>query len=383
MLNEYAVKIRRELHEYPEIGFDLPRTLALLRRELDAMGVEYTEQYGKSSIVATINPQKDAFTIGIRADMDALPITELTDVPFKSKIDGQMHACGHDAHTAILLATLKELNEERDNIACRVKFLFQPAEEYTTSGAKLMAEDGVMDDIDTVIALHVDVGNPAGQISLAPDMQGAISDGFKIVFHGRNAHVANQESGTDAIMMAVRAYTSLEFMIAKEFPGKEPVLFNVGRIEGGMTNNVIADSCMMFCTLRTWTEKVAEKAMKRIHTIIEAEAAACGGTVEFIPCKHYPNVYNDPKITELVRIAGEKVLGAENVFGRGRGMGGEDFAFFAQKKPGCMFRLGVKNVEQECVYAVHNARFKLDEEALDVGVKVFKQFVYDNMNGIK
>ena len=159
---EYIVKIRRELHEYPELEFDLPRTVALVKRELDSFGIEYTEKYGKSSIVATLNPEKSHFTIGIRADMDALPIKEATDLPFKSKIDGQMHACGHDAHTAILLDTCRRLCEMKDKIDCRVKFIFQAAEEYPPSGARLMVADGVMDDIDCVIGLHVNTDYEAG-----------------------------------------------------------------------------------------------------------------------------------------------------------------------------------------------------------------------------
>ena len=193
MLNEYAVRIRRELHQVPELGLDIPKTLAILRRELDAIGIEYTEKYGKSSIVATMNPEKAShYTIAIRADSDALPITEQTDVPFKSTIDGQMHACGHDAHTAILLTTLRELWPEREDIRCCVKFLFQPYEEAAPSGAKLMTEDGVTDTFDEIIALHVDT-TPVGSLRISEGMQGAISDGFYLDFKGKAAHAADQQ----------------------------------------------------------------------------------------------------------------------------------------------------------------------------------------------
>ena len=154
---EEVVNLRRELHQHPEIGFDLPKTLALVRRELDALGIEYTDKFGKSSLVATINPEKTNFTIGIRADIDALPIQEENDIPFKSRIDGQMHACGHDSHAAMALDACRRLSEMKDQLSCRVKFLFQAAEEYPPSGAKLMAADGVMNDIDAIIALHVDI----------------------------------------------------------------------------------------------------------------------------------------------------------------------------------------------------------------------------------
>jgi amidohydrolase len=155
-MESYVVRARRYLHMHPEIGFELDATLAFVRSELEKMGVEYTEEYGKSSIVATVNKEKSNFTIGVRADMDALPITEENDVPYKSKCDGKMHACGHDAHTAIALDVLRRVNEAKEKIDCRVKFVFQAAEEYPPSGAKLMAEDGVMNDIDCIVSLHCD-----------------------------------------------------------------------------------------------------------------------------------------------------------------------------------------------------------------------------------
>ena len=153
---DYIIALRRELHQFPEVGFDLPKTIALVKRELDQMGISYTEKYGKSSVVATINPEKSHFTIGIRADMDALLIQEKNDIPYRSQTDGKMHACGHDAHTAMLLGTAKALSAMKDQINCRVKLLFQPSEEGFESGASYMVQDGVMDTIDVIIGVHVE-----------------------------------------------------------------------------------------------------------------------------------------------------------------------------------------------------------------------------------
>ena len=379
-MNEYAQKIRRELHRHPEIGFDLPKTLATLRRELDGMGVEYTEKYGKSGIVATINPEKSHYTIAIRADMDALPITEMNDVPYKSEHEGKMHACGHDAHTAIALATLKELNAMRDSIGCRVKFIFQPAEEYAPSGAKLMAEDGVMDDIDVIVALHVEPTLNSGTVGYISGPRNATSDGFTLTFRGKSAHVAEQQYGRDAIMMAVRAYTDIEFVIAKEVSAREPIIFNVGSIHGGVANNVICDECTMFCTLRTHTDETAEYVLNKIRAICASVAETAGGSFEYEQKKHYPMVKNDPEVTELLRRAAVAVVGEENVLTSRRGMGGEDFSYFANIKPGCMIHLGVKSKDSDTVHGLHTDRFDVDEEALDIGVKIFKKFVLDNMN---
>lgn len=378
-MNQYARGIRHELHRFPEIGFELPKTLALLRRELDAMGVEYTEKYGKSSLVATINPEKSHRTIAIRADMDALPIVEKNECEYKSEIEGQMHACGHDAHTAILLATVKELNEIRDQIFCRVKFIFQAAEEYAPSGAMLMAKDGVMDDVDEIIALHVDTDIEVGKIGFVPGYMNATSNGFLLDFYGKSAHVAFQQYGKDAIMMAVRAYTDIEFMIAKEISAREPIIFNCGAIHGGVANNVICDHASMFCTLRTHSDDTAEYVLNKIKMIGEAVAQTAGGRFEYTQKKYYPTVYNDPAIEGKLRAVAKETVGEENITEKRRSMGGEDFSYLANEKPGCMIRLGVKNEKRGIVHGLHTDRFDIDEDALGVGVSVFKNYVLKYM----
>ena len=382
-MESYVINVRRALHEYPEIGFELDRTIAFLKAELDKMGVEYTDKYGKSSLVATINPEKTGFTIGIRADIDALPIIEENDISFKSKIYGRMHACGHDAHTAIALDTCRRLNEMREQINCRVKIIFQAAEEGPKSGAKFMAEDGVMQEIDCILALHVDTGYDVGELGLEPGPQNATSDGFYLEFYGRAAHVANQQKGVDAIMMAVKAYTEIEFMIAKEIKAKDLVIFNVGAINGGATNNIICDKCTMFCTLRTQKGENAAYILGKIKKIINSVADISGGRAEFVEGKHYPIVNNHEGLSEILRASLAKVVGEENVLPHNRSMGGEDFSYFANEKPGCMFRLGVRNKELGYTVAIHNGKFMLDERALEVGVSAFIQFVLDNMHGIE
>ena len=382
MLQSYVSEIRRKLHMYPEIGTELPKTLALLRQELDALGVPYTERYGISSIVATVNPEKSHFTIGIRADIDALPIQEQNDVPYCSRINGQMHACGHDAHTAIVLATLREIWNRREQINCRVKFLFQSSEEAAPSGAKLMVQDGVMEDIDCIVALHCDPSLNAGQIALSPGPQNATSDGFYLDFYGKSSHAAHQEDGIDAIMMAVRAYTDIEFMLAKEIAAKHPVIFNVGSIHGGEANNILCDHCTLHCSLRTQEDTIAIYVQDKIKKIIAAVASTTGGSATYTPNQHLPIVHNHEYLAQKLAIATRKVVGNENLRPHIRTSAGEDFSYFASVKPGCMFWLGVRNAEKGITYALHQDRFDIDETALEIGVKVFLQFVQDNMNGI-
>ncbi len=381
-MESYVVRMRRQFHKYPEIGFDLPKTLATLREELDKLGVPYTEEYGKSSIVATVNPEKDHFTIGVRADMDALPIEEQNDVPYRSCHEGKMHACGHDAHTAIALATLREIHEMRDQINCRVKFLFQPAEEFEPSGAMLMVQDGVMEGIDCIVGMHCDTNFDVGHLALRPGPLNATSDGFMLDFYGKSSHAARQHQGVDANVMAMRAFMDIELTVAKEISAKKPVIFNVGAIHGGIANNIICDHCSMFCTLRTWEDAVAQHMLDKIRRIIEAVASTADGRATFTLKKHYPIVHNNEKMTELFRAAAVKVVGEENMHVNERGMGGEDFSYFANEKPGAFLRLGVRNKEKGITVGVHNGRFDIDENALEIGVKAFKQFILDCQNGI-
>ncbi len=372
----YAVALRRELHQYPEIGFDLPRTLALVRRELEDMGIPYTEEYGRSGIVATINEGKP-FTIGIRADMDALPMTEATGLPYASKIDGQMHACGHDMHTAQLLAVGRKLNDIRDSLRCCVKLIFTPAEEYITPGAKEMVEDGLMDTVDCAIACHVDPMKPAGHITLLSGGTNANSHGMRAEFFGKSCHAHSQEKGVDAIRMAVQAYMGMELMLAREIPSRAAAVLNVGTIHGGNTNNIVCDHVEMFLTTRTHSDELTAFMERRIREICDATAKMCGGEAKVTVTKLLPYVINHPVMTANMRASAAAVVDAECIHEGVRSMGGEDFAFLSRVKPCVMFYLGVG-----ITTPVHSTTFCPDESAFETGIAVFTQFVLDNQDGI-
>ena len=381
---EYATKLRRELHQYPEIGFDLPKTLALVRRELDAMGIPYTEEFGKSSIVGTINPDCKGFTIGIRGDMDALPMQEedLTK-PYASRIPGQMHACGHDAHTAMLLATARELKAREKELTCRVKLLFTPAEEYIEPGCKAMVEDGVMNDIDCAIACHVAPTVDSGEIRMLNGGQGANSMGFTVEFIGKSSHAASQQKGVDAITMAVEAHSLMHNMVAKEFAPNVPRLFNIGSIEGGNTNNIICNYCKMFGSARAHSDEVSEKLITRIREICEGVARIHGGEAKVTVNKFLPYVFNNDTMHHKLWAAAEKVVGPENVkYPAARSLGGEDFGFFSRVKPCAFLSLGTRK-DEATGHALHTVKFDLDEAAMEHGVNTFVQFVLDNMDGIE
>ena len=379
--NQYIKDLQHELHRIPELGFELPRTVAVVKRELDKIGIEYTEKYGKSSIVADLNPEKTNFTIAIRADMDALPIQEQTGLEYSSEIEGRMHACGHDAHTAILIATIKALYEIKDEISCRVRFIFQPSEECPESGAKMLVENGVMDGVDVIVGLHVG-GCRSGQMGVCPGASMAASRPFKLEFFGKSTHAATPHNGNDALAAAVRAYTSIKLMTSTELTPLERYICSICKLNGGTAQNVIADYAEMQGTIRTFNLDIDKYLIERIESIAESIKREMG--VDYKLTTHLKSgvVYNDPKISAKVIEAQKKVVGEENIAPIAVRLGAEDFAFYGEKAPAVFFRLGALNEEKGCVSPAHNGDFKVDDDVLHLGAETFVQFVLDNMNGI-
>lgn len=380
---DYIIKLRRELHEYPEIGFELPRTIALVKRELEAMNIPYTEQYGKSSVVATINPDSKIFTIGIRADMDALLIREKTELSYSSKIEGQMHACGHDAHTAMLLGTAKALKALEGQLACRIKLLFQPSEEGKDSGAELMVKDGVMDDIDVIIGMHIENWLPSGHIGVCKGASMASSRTVKLAFFGKTAHATLPQSGVDALSAAVKTYNNIQLMLTREIDPFQRHICSVGRLSGGTTQNVIADYAEMLISVRAYSDKTDKHIAGRIDQIARHAAEEIGATVKIENELKAYVIYNDPQISDSVLASAEKVVGGEGISEMPAKMSSEDFSHYLTKKPGVFFRLGTRSEEKGITSLPHNNDFVLDEDALPIGSRVCVQFVLDNMKGLE
>lgn len=380
---DYIIRLRRELHMHPELGFDLPKTIALVKGELDSMSIPYTEKYGRSSVVATINGNCKGFTIGIRADMDALPIIETNDIPYKSKILGRMHACGHDAHTAMLLGTAKALKSVENELACRVKLIFQPSEEGEDSGAKYMVEDGVMDDIDIIIGLHVENWLESCNIGVCPGVSMAASRPVTIEFFGKSAHATLPQSGHDALAMAIKTYNDIQILLPREMDPFVQYVCSVGSLHSGTAHNIIADYAVLEISMRTYDTKIDEHIFKQISRLSHQAADMFGGKVKVEGgLKAYP-IINDPVISQKVIDSATKVVGSERIAKMPKKMSSEDFSFYLTKKPGVFFRLGTRNSEKGYVTLPHNNDFMIDEEALPFGSKVCVQFIIDNMFGIK
>ena len=379
---DYILNLRHELHEYPEIGFDLPKTIAVVKRELEKLHIAYTEKYGESSVVATINPEKSHFTIGIRADMDALLIEEKTDLPFKSKIKGQMHACGHDAHTAMLLGTAKALKAMEDKLACRVMLIFQPSEEGLRSGAGELVKGGLMHEIDVIIGMHVENWLEAGTVGVCKGSSMASSRNLRIDFYGAAAHATLPHTGVDALAAAVRTYNDIQYMLARELNPFAKYIFSIGKLEGGTTQNVIADHAYMLGTIRTFDMEVDSFLIRRIGQIAEGCAKQIGARAEVSSSLKALVVYNNPYVSDLVLESAAKVVGADNIVHMPEKLSSEDFSQYLTQKPGVFFRLGTRNTEKGCTTLPHNNDFMIDEDAFPVGTDTCVQFVLDNMNGI-
>ncbi|MBR3932312.1 MAG: amidohydrolase [Clostridia bacterium] len=376
---DYIISLRHKIHEYPEIGFDLPKTIALVKEELQSLGIEYTENYGESSVVGIINPDKKHFTIGIRADMDALLIEEKTDLPFKSKIKGQMHACGHDAHTAMLLGTAKALKAMEDKLSCRVMLVFQPSEEGIRSGAAELVNGGLMDEIDVIIGMHIENWLDSGNIGVCPGSSMASSRNFRLDFYGRTAHATLPQSGADALAAAIRTYNNIQYMLTREINPFSKYVCSIGKLEGGTTQNVIADHAYMLGTIRTFDMELDSFLIKRIEEIAKNTAAETGVKAVLDTSLKAYVVYNNPYISELVLKSAEKITQTQKMPEK---LSSEDFSQYLTKKPGVFIRLGTRNESKGCVTLPHNNDFLIDEDAFSIGTDTCVQFVLDNMSGI-
>ena len=272
------VRIRRQLHMYPETKWDLPRTTALVREELERSGIFYeADKYGPNTIVATINPQIAAFTIALRADMDALPIQERNeDKAYRSRIPGAMHACGHDAHTAMLLGAAKALHAVRDRLRCRVKLLFQPCEEGRPSGARVMCEHGVMEGVDCVLMCHVNCGDPVHVVSCCSGVTNATSVAFKLSLDGRAVHVASPHCGVDALAAGVNLYNGIQLLVSREVDPFDVCVMSVCTMHAGNTVATNAEHCELEGSIRCLKDDTMRWAMERLARLARLTAEEGG-----------------------------------------------------------------------------------------------------------
>jgi amidohydrolase len=372
-VRERVVELRRTIHRHPELGFEEQQTQALVERELDALGVEH-RRVAKTGVVGVIRGSKPGRVVGLRADMDALPITEKSGEPFSSEVPGKMHACGHDAHTAMLLGAARVLQGMREDLHGAVVLLFQPAEEGP-GGAQPMIDEGALSDpkVEAVAMLHVDHRLNAGTIGITPGPVNASADEFHITVKGRGGHGAYPHTAADAIPAACAMVSALQTIASRETDPLKSVVVTVGTINGGYRNNVIADEVKMSGTLRAHDPEIRNGLEARLKRILHGVASAYGVSVHLDVLFGYPPVVNNVILAEnFSRYM--KTHSQLQVERPAPTMGAEDFAYFAQRVPGVHVRLGIRNEQLGAVHSGHSPEFRIDEAALPVGVQTLVAF---------
>lgn len=369
-IEPWLIDIRREFHRHPELGMAEHWTSGKISALLEEMGIPQRTGVANTGIVGIIKGGQTGKTVALRADMDALPISEDTGLPYSSLNDGQMHACGHDAHLAILLGAARILNSLKTELTGNLKLFFQPAEE-TVGGAKPMIEAGCMEDphVDNVLGLHVTPYAAAGEIMIRPGKICAASDGLIISIQGRSAHAAYPEEGTDAIAIAAQVVTALQTIISRNLSPLDSGVITLGMIHGGHQENIIADRVRLSGTIRTLDPDTRRKVKERIQTLVSGIVAGLGGEsiVEFE--EGYPPVINDEHLIEMIETNATALLGKEKVLFKERpSMGVEDFAYFCQAAPSAFYYLGCGNPERGITAPGHSSKFQINEACLKTGV---------------
>lgn len=389
-----VIETRRDIHQHPELGNRESRTSKLIADRLRSLGIEVITPVAHTGVVGILKGGKPGRVVALRADMDALPVTEQVDVPFKSTVRatfngqevGVMHACGHDAHVAILLGVAEVLTSVKSELPGTVKFLFQPAEEGAPEGeeggAALMVKEGALENphVDAVFGLHVTSRYAVGELNYRPGGMMAAVDSFKIKVHGKQTHGAYPWLGVDPIVVAAQIILGLQTIPSRQVDvSLAPSIVTVGAIHGGVRNNIIPDEVEMAGTIRSLDPKMRDDIHTRIKRTAEDIATAGGAKADVTITPGYPITYNDPGLTEKMAPTLRRVAGDKNVTVVNATLGAEDFSFYQQKAPGLFFWLGTrpKDKTPEEAASNHSPLFYVDEGGLELGIRAMAHVAVD------
>ncbi len=376
-LQPQVVEWRRRLHQKPEMGFKEHLTAEFISQKLQEWGISHQTSIVKTGIVATIESGNPGPVLGIRADMDALPIQEENEVPYRSQHDGVMHACGHDGHTAIALGTAYYLSQHRDDFVGTVKIIFQPAEEGP-GGAKPMIEAGVLKnpDVEAIIGLHLWNNLPLGKIGVRSGPLMAAVEEFSCTILGKGGHGAIPQQTVDSVVVSAQIVNALQTIVARNVDPLESAVVTIGKLHAGKAFNIIADKAQMSGTVRYFNPAFDGYFGQRIEQIIAGICQSHGASYKLDYRRHYPSLINDPDMAELVRsVAAQVIETPAGVVPECQTMGGEDMSYFLQAVPGCYFFLGSANPARSLAYPHHHPRFDFDETALGMGIEIFVRCV--------
>lgn len=380
-IHDELIEIRRWFHMHPELSFEEVETGKKIAEILRKHGIEVKEQVGKTGLVGILKGGKSGKVVGLRADIDALPITEINEVSYKSTVEGKMHACGHDSHMTSLIGAAMLLSKVKDQIPGTVKFIFEPAEEIN-QGAKAMIADGALKDpdVDAIYGLHNSPNIDAEKVGVKEGPLMAAVDTIKIKIHGESGHGAVPHKARDAIVAASAVVMNLQTIVSRKISAFETAVVSIGTFHGGKANNVISESVEMTGTCRTYNPEVRKQLPDLMRNIVEKICEAHHTTGELEYEFTLPAVMNEKKTAAIGKKAVAKIVGEEGVVMPELTGGGEDFALYQQKVPGTFYFLGVRNEEKGIVNEWHSQNFNIDERALWVGAGIYAQSAFDYLN---
>lgn len=375
-LRQQLINWRRDFHQHPELAFEEYRTAGIVAEELNRLGLEVQTGVGQTGVVGLLEGAHDGPTVLVRADMDALPILEENDFPFKSTVAGKMHACGHDGHTAIALGVVNILSRHRDQISGRIKFVFQPAEEVV-GGAKAMIKDGVLENPrpDVSVGLHLWNGMPLGQLGVADGPVMAGSSSFTLRVTGKGGHGASPQDAVDPVVCAAHIITALQSIVSRNVAPLESTVISVTRMQAGTAFNIIPQEALLYGTIRTFKREVRDMVERRMHEVAEGICLAMGCSAQLEIEHHVLPVANDRQVSERLRSVFAQIVGEGGLDTNERTMGSEDVGLFMDDIPGMYFFVGAAAKNQDAYYGHHHPRFDFDEEALPLSAALLSAAV--------
>ncbi len=382
-MKDWLVEVRRTIHMNPELGFEEVETSKLVVGWLEKFGLQVKTGVATTGVVGLLKGAKGGKTVAIRADMDALPLEEANEVPYRSKVRGKMHACGHDGHVTILLGVARLFSSLRAQMTGNIKWLFQPAEEGG-GGGRVMVEEGVLENpkVDAVFGAHLFPDLPMGKVGIHEKEGLAATDRVVITMKGKGGHGAYPHLSRDPILAAGHLITQIHSIVSRSIGPLDSAVITIGKVSGGTAFNIIPDEVELLGTVRSLTAAVREDLKRRLEEVARGVARSFDLDCQVDFQYGYPALVNDPEMSHLVASACGRGIGEENVEFLKPSMGGEDFAYYLQKVPGSFFRLGCRNEAKGIVHPFHSSRFEMDEDALPFGVEMFARII-DEYLGMK